>query len=310
MAGIEGIHYPDGDAGGFQRLRGLGVDRLHAHVGQLVGDIEIGVADRMDLAFADDHRVAGTEVVFLVDHRLRGIQQHCNLGEGHLRIAPVELPHDPFRSFGVAGGKADGFGWIERGEGVFDPGIDSPFLAVLPAAQIDIGRIVAEVLQDIGAVEGAVHLADGGEEFPRGQQHLGAVDIAGGNDIVHTLQDIDGKGDPFADEPVGGGHIETDAGKTAVQFAEPVLQADHRRLVFGVLLEALVDAGLSGLLMLQQFVGHSRISRNDIDPVVDIVFILEDDVVQDFPEAGHGSATDFLYAKLSFSHYLSPNFSA
>ena len=64
---VEGVLDADGDVVDLERFGRLGVDGLHAHVGQLVGHVEIGAAHGMDVLLAHEHRVPGAEVVFLVD---------------------------------------------------------------------------------------------------------------------------------------------------------------------------------------------------------------------------------------------------
>ncbi len=60
----------------------------------------------------------------------------------------------------------------------------------------------------------------------------------------------------FADKLVGNCYVKANTLETAVQFAEPVLQADHRRLILFILFKTLVDSRLAGLLMFQEFIGH------------------------------------------------------
>ena len=62
--------------------------------------------------------------------------------------------------------------------------------------------------------------------------------------------------------------------------------------------KALVDAGFAGFLVLQQLVGHAAVSGNDKNALIDPVLRVfgQENIVQYFRKAAHGSAADFFYA--------------
>lgn len=58
MIRVKGIFDPNGNIVDFQRFGCLGMNGLHAHVGQLVGHVEVGVAQGVDVVFANENRIA------------------------------------------------------------------------------------------------------------------------------------------------------------------------------------------------------------------------------------------------------------
>ncbi len=287
MFRIKGIFHPDRYRFCFQRFRRLRVNGLHTHIGQLIGDVVVGVAHRMGVFRADDQRVAGAEVVFLVNNRLGSAEQNGDLGKCHLRIAAVEFSHNAFRTFGVAGGETDGRERVDLVETVLDPLVDSQLPAVIPTAQVDIARIITEIFQDIGGIEGTVHLAERGQQLACRQQELGAGDIAGGKHVFHAAQNVDRQIDPVADEIVGIGQRESCRYQTFVHFDQAVPQSQHLAGIVLLILEQLVDPRLPVLLVLEQVVGHSGVGGYHINPAIDIIFIAQDDIFQYLLKTSH-----------------------
>ena len=86
-----------------QFLCRLRVDRLHAHIGELVGDIVIGAADLAHILRSHKARIGARKVEFLVNDRFARAGQCRDGGEGHFGIAAVEFAHQPFAALRVAG---------------------------------------------------------------------------------------------------------------------------------------------------------------------------------------------------------------
>ena len=57
-------------------------------------DIEIGVADDFHLVHADQLRIAGGQVEFLVDDTFSGGGDNCELAEGDFTVTAVKLCHE------------------------------------------------------------------------------------------------------------------------------------------------------------------------------------------------------------------------
>ena len=169
VIGVEGILHPDGHAGQFEGLAGLGVDGFHAHVGELIGHVEVGVAHGVHMLGADDVGIARAEVKLLVNDGLFRLEDDRDLGEGDLRVAAIELAHDALGTLGVTGGKADGLGGVDTLEGIGDPLVDRELAAVAPTTEVDEGSIVAFAVEDVRRVERAVQFPDGGEDLPRSE---------------------------------------------------------------------------------------------------------------------------------------------
>lgn len=301
---VEGVLDADGDVVDLQRLRGLGMDGLHAHVGQLVGNVEVGAADRVDVFLADDQRVAGAEVVFLMDDGFLGSEQDRDLGKGDFRIAPIELAHDAFCTFGVACGETDGREGVDCFEAGLDALVDGQLPAVFPAAQVYKGRVVAAILQDVGGVEGAVHFAERGQQFARGKQQGRAGHVARSQHVIHAAQDVDGQVNMVADEVVGFLQIKACGHEGLVQFEQAVAQGQHLPRIILLFPKELIYAGLTGFFVLEQFIGDPSIGRDDVDSAKDVAWVTQYDVVDDLRKPGHGCSADLFNTKLSF-HGLS-----
>ena len=128
------------------------MDRLHRHVGQLVGDVEVGVTDRAHMLDADQLGVAGREVVLLVDDPLAGARHHRELAEGDLAVPAVEGRHHALGALGVAGDDRHALGKVEPGKVVPDRLFHRTRLLILPAGEVDEDRIDAVSFQDQGRV--------------------------------------------------------------------------------------------------------------------------------------------------------------
>ncbi len=107
--GIEGIFDAQVDTGLFEDLGYRWMHGLHPDIGQLIGDIVVGITDGVGVLFADNTGIGRTEMVFLMDNCLIGLEVGGDFGEGDFGVAAVELAHDAFGALGVAGHKGDGF---------------------------------------------------------------------------------------------------------------------------------------------------------------------------------------------------------
>ena len=92
-------------------------------------------------------------------------------------------------------------------------------------------------------------LADRGKYFPRGQQYVFPVHIAGGQYLGQAVEVGPGLSDPFGDELIRHLHVQLDGLKGPVdpeQFPEQVLQGQFIVLVLN---KQVVYSGISGLFM-------------------------------------------------------------
>src|SRR3546814_6054807 len=71
------------------------MDRFHAEVRELVGDVVIGAADLARLVFADQPRVGARQMEFLVADRLARAGEHGEPRKGHFGIAARRSEEHP-----------------------------------------------------------------------------------------------------------------------------------------------------------------------------------------------------------------------
>ena len=295
----EGIADAQRDAGLTQTLGRTGMDRLHAHVGELVGHIVIGPADDADLVEADRLRIGAAEVELLVDHRLARLGQRRHAGEGHLGVAAVMALHQRLLALGIArqdrhlGGEIDVF---ERRADAF---VERRLAVVAPARQIHEAGIDAAVAQEkrrdhrrMGLAERRDHLADG-------HQVLFETELAEGAETAQVDQAAADSLDPLAHEIVRGPavagvvedlgvdrlHVAADGGEGVAPGPFGIGAGEQR-----------VHARLAGLLVLEQLVGDAAIGGDDENPVVEIVTLAaaDQDILQQFLMPKHGCSADFL----------------
>ena len=291
---LEGVLEPDGDAGQLHGLGGLGVDGLHADVGELVGHVVVGEAHHHGVAGADDLGVGRGEVELLVDDRLVGLELHRHLAEGDLGVAAVELPHDALDALGVAGDHHHLPGRVDALERLADALVDGERLVVVEAGEVEEQRLDPLGLEDLHAVEGAVGLADGGQHLAAGQQDVLAPQVAGGQDVVHRVQVLLELGHALLDEGVGHRQGEPERLEALVDLLELAGERRQRARVVAADGELGVDALLTGLLVLEEPVGHAGVGRDHVDPAVDGLGVAQHDVLQHLVEPRHRGAADLL----------------
>ena len=188
VIGLEGVLEPDRDTGQLHRLRGLRVDRLHADVGELIGDVVVRHPDHDRALLADNLRVGGREVELLVDDRLGGLDLDGDLAEGDLGVPAVELPHDALDALRVAGDDHHLPREVDALERGVDPLVDGVRIVVVEAGEIHERGLDALRLQDLHAVEGAVSLADRGEHLARGEQDVLAPEVPAREHVAHGVE--------------------------------------------------------------------------------------------------------------------------
>ncbi len=280
------------------------MDRLHAHVGELIGHVVVGLADRMHLVVADDLRVGAGEVVLLVDQRLARARQAGDAREGDLAVAAAVERHQPVAvagaGLGVAGADRQLARQVDVGERLLNPGVEGLGRILLaPAGQIDEDAVHAAPLKQQHGVVGAVRLADGGQHLAHGHQVRFQLEVAETAQPVQVDQTAPDALDAVEHEAVRQleiGLILEDAGVEGAHLAPDLGQRVAPGPVrFGPGVE-LIDARLAGLLVLQQPVREAAVGGDHEDPVVEIRAgpLTDQDIVEDGVDVAHRRAADLV----------------
>ncbi len=300
MLGLEGILDAQFDAGATQGLGGARVDRLHAEVRQLVGDVVVGAADGDHLVGTHQIRVGRGEVKFLVDDGLACAGGGGDLGEGDLAVAAIEGIHQTFGAMGVTGGDHQFAAEVEAGEVAGNHLLERQRCFLLPAGEVGQARVDAALLERQHRVEGAVGFAEGSEHLAHLHQVFGELEVAVGAKLLQAVHALAGIVDARVDELVGGVQFVLGTEQLGV-LGEHALAHTLQRFAPGTFAlrigEALVDAGLAGLLVLQQQVGHAAVGRDDEDALVQRCAFpaADEDIVENFLEAAHRRAADLFH---------------
>src|SRR5690606_10249919 len=273
MVRLEGILDAQLDTGTAQGPGGLGMEGLHAQVGQLVGNIIVGAADGHHLVYANLVRIGARQVIFLVDDGLTGARAGGNLRESDLAIAAVEGIHQTFAAMGIAGGNDQLTAQVDAGEAVGDHVLERLGLALVPAGQINQARTHAVLLQGQYGIESTVRLAQGGEHLAHLHQLAVELEVTVGTQLLQVEHAIAGVVEAAGNKAVGRltfvlagkqlGVLRQHAGAYLLQVLQPGV------LTVGIG-KALVDAGLAALLVLQQQVGHAAVGGDHEDAVVQV----------------------------------------
>ena len=306
MVGLEGILDAQLDPGATQRLGRTRVDRFHAQIRQLVGDVIVGAADGHHLVRTDQVRVGAGEVEFLVDDCLAGAGGGGDLGKGDFAVAPVEGIHQAFAAVRIAGGDDQLAAQVHLGEAVADHFLEGQRCIAVPAGEVDHLGVDAAVLERQHRIEGAVRFAQRGEHFANLHQMLVELEVAIGTEALQAAHAFAGIVDARIDELVGGAQLEV-AGEQLGIPADHALADGFQRFQPGTLVagvgEALIDARFAGLFVLQQQIGHAAVGRDHEDTLIKrVAFALaKENVVQQFFEAAHGCAADLFYGMHRFN---------
>lgn len=226
---------------------------LHRHVGELVGDIVVRMADRADLVRPDQLRVAGRKVELLVDDPLPRSGHDRELAEGDLTVTAVEFGHDAFLALRIAGHDRHAACEVETGEVAGNGLLHRVGVLVAPAGKIDEDRVHAAFAQDQRGVERAVRFADRTQEFARRREVVLAVEVAEAAQLHQVTQAVLDAVHALVDEVVRRCLIEP-------EFFERAGQPDHFVAgLFELVLpdpvagcETRIDARLGGLLVFKQ----------------------------------------------------------
>ncbi|MNV05849.1 hypothetical protein D3C71_962020 [compost metagenome] len=229
-----------------------------------------------------------------MDHGLGGAHFHGDLAEGDLGITAVKLAHDAFGALGIASGHHHLVAQVQALEALRNALVNGPGFVVVKTGQVHQDGVDAIDLEDLDRVERAVRLANGGQHFARGQQHILAAQIAAGQHVLHGVQVLTRLANALVDEGIG--HIQRQAqvGIARVQLFQAGGQLGQGVLVALALCKQGIDAALARLLVLQQLVRHARVGGHHIDPAINALGIVQHDVAQHIAKGGHGGAADFL----------------
>ena len=298
MVRIEGVFDADRNVHVLHFFRGLGVDGLHVEIGELVGYIEIGMPDDLHLVFADDLRVGRAEMVFLMDDAFAGARDDGDLRECDFGIAAVETRHDAFVVFDIACDDRHGGGDVDPFEAAADRLVEGRLLFFHPSGQIDENGVDAVFFQNQDGVVGGMGLTDGGEHFAGREEISVHVELAVCAELLEVEEAVADAVEAFVDEFVRHVQIESEIGERAVEAEH--FGADGFECVLPSVVvprEFAVDARGAVFLVFEQEVGDAAIRGDDEDSVVKFgwLAVADDDVLEDFPESGHGGAADFFY---------------
>ena len=137
-----------------------------------------------------------------------------------------------------------------------------------------------------------MHLSYGSEQLPRRRHDLVFGEIAGAEHIVHAAQDFYRLFNSIADKGVGHLDIKTDLFKIEIDSTQFFLQALNGWLVMFSVDKCLINPRLSCLFVFKQFVGNPSVGGDNVDSIVDVIFITQDDIIKNFIKAGHGGTTN------------------
>ena len=304
VVGLERVLQADRNACQLHRLGGLGVDGLHAHVGQLVGHVVVGGAHHDGVFQTDEVRVGRRQVEFLVDHGLGGAHFHGDLAEGDFRIAAVKLAHDAFGALGVAGGHHHLVAQVQALEAVGNALVNGPGFVVVKTSQIHQHSVDAVGLEDLDRVERAVRFTNRCQHFARCQQHILAAEVAAGQHMVHGVEVFAGLANALVHKGVG--HIQRQAqvGVACVELFQAGGQVGQCVLIALAFGKQGVNAALARLFVLQQLVRHARVGRHHVNAAVNPRTVVQHDVAQHIAKGGHGSAADLLDRDLGVLNVL------
>ena len=272
------------------------MDRLHVHVGELVGDIEIGVANDLHLVHADQFRIAGGQVEFLVDDAFAGLGEHGQPAERDLAVAAVVMAHDAFIIFHITGHDRHFRSKIDVLERVEDRFVQGQDLGGHPAGKIDEPGIDPVGFQDHRGIESTVRFADRRQEFPRCRQIIRRFGMARGAQITDILQAGLDPVQPLVHKSIRLFHIQTDRFEGLVVFKHFGTHVLEGVLPFLTVMENMpVNAGGAGLFVFQQRIGDAGISRHHKCPVVEFRSLAgaDDDIFHDLAETAHRGPADF-----------------
>jgi len=241
-----------------------------------------------------------------VDDRLAGTGSGGDLRKGDLAVAAIEGVHQAFAAVRVTGGDHQFAGQVHLGETVAHHVLEGQRRVAVPAGQVDHLGVDAAVLERQHRIEGAVRFAERGEHLADLHQVFVELEVAVGAQALQATHALAGVVQARVDELVGRAQLEL-AGEQFGVLAEHARAHGFQCVEPGAFVtgigEALIDAGLAGLLVFQQQVGHAAVGRDDEDALIEcIAFATADkDVVQQFFEAAHGCAADLFYGMHRFN---------
>ena len=288
----------------FHLFRRLGMNRLHIHVGKLIGNVEIRIADDLHFVDSDQFRVARGKMKLLVNNAFLGVCENRNLAECNLAVTAVKTLHDAFVIFDVACHDRHfpvEFDILERGKNRF---VQRHDIGRHPAGEVDETRVDSVRLENFHGVVCAVRFAESREKFTRGRQVFGRPGMSGAAQECNVFQAFPDGVDTLIHKPVRISDIQADAFKAPVVFEHSFTDfLQCLRPVFVVSCNVPVNSGFTGLFILEKQIGDSGISGNDKHSVVELRAFsgTDDHIVHDFAETAHRSPADFFNGVISHS---------
>ena len=305
IVGLKGVGDAQRHAGLAQSLGGLGVDRLHPQIGQLIGHVVIRAPQLADSLFAHQTRIGRGQVEFLVDDRLARAGQRGQPREGHFGIAPVEFAHQPFAALGIAGDDGHFACRIDSRHRGGDALVQIDLVLIAPARQIDKARSDSRALQHQRGGKGRMCLAQTGQKLAHLKHVFRQTEMTIGTQPLQVDQAVARSFQTVADEGIGafqiGGVIQhLGMGRAhrlghAVEGGQPAVIA----LAAG---KGGIDARLAGFLVFQQQVGDAAKGRDDEDAAIGRGSIADQQAVAQRVDARHGGASDLLDGMAGFGH--------
>ena len=302
MFRVEGVFDADRNIAQFHVFGGFGVNRFHIHVRQLVGNVEIGVADDFDLVHAYQFRVARGKMEFLVNDAFARLGQNRQPAERDFTVSAVKMTHDAFIIFDIAGNDRHFRGEIHILECVQNRLIQRLHFHGHPAGEINETGIDAVCLQNQSGVECAVRFAHRRQKFAgRGQiiRRFGVSRRAQIHDVFQTGFDAV---EPVVHKIIGFFHIQSDVGERFVVCQHFFPDSFQRVFPFlAVVQNVSVNTRRTGFFVFEQGIGNAGICGNHERAVVKFrAFALADnDIVHDLAETAHRGPADFFNGMLS-----------
>src|SRR5690554_716443 len=303
MLWLEGVLDAQLDSGTAQGAAGAGVDCFHAQVGQLVGHVIVGHADRDHFVLAYQVGVGGAQVELFVNDGFFGAGGCSDLGKGDLGVATVEGVHQAFAAVSVPRSDNQFAGKVDilevLGDGVFET---QWCLALLPAGKIGKAGIDATQLEGQYGIEGTVRFAQGGQHFAHFHQVLGQLEVSVMAQLLQTAHNVDAIINAAVDELSGLLQGMAVIAEYLFVLGQHGLTHGLQCLLPGLITagfgKTLVHAGLTGFFVLQQLVGHAAVRGYDKNSLIDPVLGMlgQKNIVQYFGKAAHRGTADFFYA--------------
>ena len=271
VIGFKGVGHAQGHIGTAQDTRGVGVDRFHAKVRQLVSHVIAGASDLDGIFHTHDLGVRAGQVEFLVDQRLSRAGQGGQMGKDHFGITPIIFAHQPFGAMGIAGHDGHFGAQVRADHGLFQPRSERGVFSIAPARQIHKPRIDHVALQQQGQHKGRMRFAQPRQQFAHNVHLLRNAEMSVAAQALQIQQTGARPFHPVTHKGIGllavggmGQDFGVDRAHPLCGRTQTVLPA-RATIVRG---KTGINPGRAGFLVFQQHVGHPAKGRNDKDTVI------------------------------------------